>query len=446
LRKENVLSINLKKNNLKKKTILKERVRTLLKEKKMFQAQHKKPRGFNKKPASRSETENKITLGARHEQKLKEFENASTKTLLAKEKQLTTVEKQIQALDEIKASRGRLNAVEQDQLYSIKLQLKELQESIQLIKSRQEENTYLLKTAPVIAEYHSDVVPDAKSLSCPPTSFFRPQAIEGVPGKLTMWMKAKEVQAGQVDRRELLEAWCLAVDKTYVAKNPFCHEQSNRCPDPECGAVNEIANSTSGRMNCRLCGTEIDVTFSARNTSFKETKTTEMVPEFPYKRINHFQEWLSQIQGKQSTEIVEKVLTGLTQEFKNQRIFDFKTLTPKYVKACLRKLGCTKYYEHAEYIIHHFNGLPPPVLMVETEEEFRQMFREIQIPFELCKPAKRKNFLSYSYVFHKFAMLTSEDHLLMHFPLLKSRQKLKKQDDIWQDMCQLLRWQFIPSV
>jgi hypothetical protein len=190
----------------------------------------------------------------------------------------------------------------------------------------------------------------------------------------------------------------------------------------------------------------MDVTFMTRTASFKETKTTEMLPEFPYKRINHFQEWLSQIQGKQNTEIVEKVIKGLQQEFKQRRITDFKTLTPKFVKACLRKLGHQKYYEHAEYIIHNINGLPPPVLTVETEEEFRQMFEEIQLPFEQCKPIRRKNFLSYSYVFHKFAMLTCQDHLLDHFPLLKSRQKLKKQDDIWKEICKVLRWEFIPSV
>ena len=90
--------------------------------------------------------------------------------------------------------------------------------------------------------------------------------------------------------------------------------------------------------------------------------------------------------------------------------------------------------------------MPPPVLTIETEEEFRQMFREIQIPFERCKPPKRKNFLSYSYVFHKFAMIASQDQLLQHFPLLKSRQKLKKQDDIWKEMTSILRWEFIPSV
>lgn len=418
----------------------------------MFQAQHKKPRGFNKKPATRAETENKITLGARHESKIKEFESAVSKVNI-KEKQLAALQKQIQALEELRKTRKRLNAVEQDQLFQYKQQKDELEKSIALTKSRSEEFAYLLKTAPVLAEYHADTsganntttpLSPIRSVSAPQT-IHRPSNVAGT-SNLRQWMKAKDAPTGHVDRGGLLDVYCLVTDDAYVAKIPYVHEQPNKCPDPDCGAINEIANSTSGRMNCKICGTEIDVTFMSRHTSFKETKTTEMVPEFPYKRINHFQEWLSQIQGKQNTEIVEIVIMGLKEEFKKQRIVDFKTVTPKFVKACLRKLGHQKYYEHAEYIIHNFNGLPPPVLTVETEEEFRQMFREIQIPFELCKPPKRKNFLSYSYVFHKFAMLTCQDHLLQHFPLLKSRQKLKKQDDIWSQMCKILRWEFIASV
>ena len=41
----------------------------------------------------------------------------------------------------------------------------------------------------------------------------------------------------------------------------------------------------------------------------------------------------------------------------------------------------------------------------ETEEELRRMFKEIQIPFAKFCPKDRKNFLSYSYVLHKFVEL-----------------------------------------
>ena len=47
-------------------------------------------------------------------------------------------------------------------------------------------------------------------------------------------------------------------------------------------------------------------------------------------------------------------------------------------------------------------GLPPPIMSREQEEQLRRMFKEIQIPFINNCPKDRKNFLSYSYVLHKF--------------------------------------------
>ena len=61
-------------------------------------------------------------------------------------------------------------------------------------------------------------------------------------------------------------------------------------------------------------------------------------------------------------------------------------------------------------------------------------------------PPTRKNFLSYSYVLHKFCELLEYDHLLPYFTLLKSREKLQQQDKIWKDICKDLQWQYIPSI
>ena len=61
-------------------------------------------------------------------------------------------------------------------------------------------------------------------------------------------------------------------------------------------------------------------------------------------------------------------------------------------------------------------------------------------------PNNRKNFLSYSYVLHKFCELLEYDNLLPHFPLLKSREKLQQQDNIWKLICKDLNWEFIPSI
>ena len=60
-------------------------------------------------------------------------------------------------------------------------------------------------------------------------------------------------------------------------------------------------------------------------------------------------------------------------------------------------------------------------------------------------PPERKNFLSYSYVLHKFCELLEYDNLLCYFSLLKSREKLQEQDKIWKKICEELKWEYIPS-
>ena len=96
--------------------------------------------------------------------------------------------------------------------------------------------------------------------------------------------------------------------------------------------------------------------------------------------------------------------------------------------------------------MNKINGLPPPIMSRDTEEILRRMFKEIQIPFAKFCPKDRKNFLSYSYVLHKFVQLLDLDDFMDCFILLKSREKLHQQDLIWEKICDYLKWEFIPSV
>ena len=116
------------------------------------------------------------------------------------------------------------------------------------------------------------------------------------------------------------------------------------------------------------------------------------------------------------------------------------------MREILKKLKFNKYYEHIPHIINMLNGKKAPVLTRQYEEQLRIMFKEIQTPFMQHCPENRKNFLSYAYVLHKFCELLELDHLLVYFPLLKSREKLQQQDIIWSKICQSLLWEYIPSI
>lgn len=155
---------------------------------------------------------------------------------------------------------------------------------------------------------------------------------------------------------------------------------------------------------------------------------------------------LNQIQGKETTDIPDDVYDKLLFEIKKQKITNMADLSQAKIRDILKKLKINKYYEHIPHIMNRLNGLPMPHLLPELEDKLRNMFKQIQTPFLKHSPTTRKNFLSYSYVLHKFIQLLEKDEYLSNFPLLKSREKLFAQDQIWEKICKELGWQFIPSI
>ena len=133
-------------------------------------------------------------------------------------------------------------------------------------------------------------------------------------------------------------------------------------------------------------------------------------------------------------------------ELKKNKITNMATLNYDKIKAILKKTKINKYYEHTPYILNRITGKSTPQLSPELEEKLRNMFRDIQGPFIKHSPPNRKNFLSYSYVLHKFLEILGEDEYIKYFPLLKSREKLHQQDMIWKNICKELKWEFIKSL
>jgi len=197
-------------------------------------------------------------------------------------------------------------------------------------------------------------------------------------------------------------------------------------------------------MICNYCGyQELLLVEQNRPILKQNTKDTS---HFSYKRINHFREWCNQVQGKESTDIPDEIFEKILNEIKKEKIIDTKTITYNKMREILKRLRINKYYEHINYIINRINGIPTPQFSPELEEKLCNMFRNIQVPFLKHCPKDRKNFLSYSYVLYKFFQILGLDEYLKYFPLLKSREKLYVQDQIWKKICEELNYDIIPSL
>ena len=165
----------------------------------------------------------------------------------------------------------------------------------------------------------------------------------------------------------------------------------------------------------------------------------------PYKRINHFREWLNQFQAKQSPDIPEYIFRDIIIELNKNRITDLSILNRDKMKAILKKLNYNSYYEHVHYIINKLSNIPPPKITRDMERIFIKMFNKIESLWQQFKPPDRKNFLSYPYVLYKFSELLELDHLLPCFQLHKAHNKLMENDEIWRKICEVLNWEFISS-
>ena len=241
-----------------------------------------------------------------------------------------------------------------------------------------------------------------------------------------------------LSKSNIYEKYMSKIDINYVINNENNIDICKTC------LIEKTLFISCGKLICLKCGEETPILIDSDKPSYKDPPRE--VCYFAYKRINHFNEWLAQFQAKESTDIPQSVYNDILIELKKERIHNIKDLTPFKLREILKKLKKNKYYEHIPHIINKLNGVPPPIMNRKTEEELRRMFKEIQIPFHKYCPPSRKNFLSYSYVLHKFVQLLELDEFLPCFLLLKSREKLQQQDQIWRQICDHLNWQFIPSL
>jgi hypothetical protein len=241
-------------------------------------------------------------------------------------------------------------------------------------------------------------------------------------------------------RASLLHEFKLLIDPEYITD--INHTATSYTCD-EC-EIERVMIPNEGRFVCPECGECIFALIETDMQNQKDSITGK--PGYPYKRINHFNEWLAQFQAKENTEIPEKVYQMINKELKKMCFFDLENLSYQRVKKILKNLHLTQYYEHVPYIISKINGLPPPTIGQKMENRLRNMFLEIQEPFHKHCPPDRTNFLSYSYVLHKLCQLLELDDFTKCFQLLKSRDKLRQQDKTWEKICEDLMWEYYPSV
>ena len=397
-----------------------------------------------------------------------ECENIDTfrKELAEKRAQLTAVEREVEVPSLLATTSGvQLLST----LQRLENEIRQLEDKIAKIKEGALEADYFLSVGDILFAYtdaqerlaagEKPVESTAKKGRIPTNSVYSYFSVTAPTENVVVTTETKPVETAPVEksvvrasdirndigfkRDKALESYLSALEPDKLQHENFLAacitEDFGNCPVCE---KEMLMNETF--LDCPTCGYRDHILIDSEKPSYKDPPR-EMV-YYAYKKINHFNEWLSQFQAKETTEIPVAVLEQIRAELKKDHISDMGKLKPSKLKDVIKKLKLSKYYDHVPHVLARLKGVTAPVLSREVEEKLRFMFKEIQFSFVNHCPKKRSNFLSYSFVLYKFCELLELDDFLPCFPLLKSHEKLYMQDKIWKKICEDMRWEFIPTV
>ena len=316
--------------------------------------------------------------------------------------------------------------------------IEQLEDTIKRIKSCEDEHEYYIKSLPILSQYYginrNSNVAENKINNI---NKIKNDESKSLVDFFNSCKKNREQNVMADNDNNIFEEYLRCTMNKNIKKKS---SQNQLCP--ECN-IEKTLQSSDGHLVCMRCGHSDRVIVDMEKINFKdpfyENKSTG------YKRMNHFSELMNQFQAKESTDIQPEIFNSIIHEIKKQKITNPNELTKKRMRQILKKLELNQYFEHTPFIINHLTGLPPPTITRETEEKLKLMFKEIQEPFKIYRSKDRRNFLNYSFIFHKFFQLLGMDEFLPHFPLLKSHTKLQEQDHLWMQICKHLRWEFISS-
>jgi hypothetical protein len=231
------------------------------------------------------------------------------------------------------------------------------------------------------------------------------------------------------------------VDSNFVDSS-FVLNESDICLRCKNGEM--VPMDDEGVLICNNEKCRVTVSHLVENEKPSYKDTPREVCFYVYRRSNHFKEIVAQFQGKETTTIPEVNMEQIKKQVKRERLAH-EELTHDRMRFILRNLGLSKYYEHVPLIKKRM-GIPPPIFSKEMEEMLYILFLETQLPYTEVCPETRFNFLSYHFTLYKLCELMGETSYLPNIPLLKDREKLVIQDEIWKSICGVLNWDFYPTI
>ena len=207
----------------------------------------------------------RLTITAKHNEMMKGFIDLRA-SVPSREIEIKLLKKKIRKLRKMRETEPGEYVIISGYINKLASLVEEKEKDLNKIKKKTEENDYLFKVLPILMEY-SLLVETGKSN-----------------GK---------------SRNDLWREYMEIVDPVFVRANLIYEDTI--CPNCEIDCYED----SEGTIICSMCGCVISDNIISDEVGYKDSDRYDQSQPFVYKRINHFNEWLSQFQAKETTDIPE---------------------------------------------------------------------------------------------------------------------------------------------
>ena len=308
---------------------------------------------FKTKVRKKTNLDNRVTLQAKHNEKIKYFSDKH-ESLISKENQIIVLENQLKKYDN--KNNNNLDTRELEKKLMLVDKLKDIRNEIDNINSKKEDIAYLLDTGNLLFDYYQNINDSSKdvkknkviekirsSKTKSVIDYFKKKSSEetktnntirkGSPLKNEQKQNSGNSKYKSVSKEKMYEEYVIKIDDENISINQDENNNIELCLSCNVERKLYIAD---GKLICPKCGDEIFILIDSDKPSYKEPPRE--VCYFAYKRINHYNEWLAQFQAKESTDIPQEVYDQILIELKKERIEDMSALAPTKLREILKKL------------------------------------------------------------------------------------------------------------
>lgn len=214
-------------------------------------------------------------------------------------------------------------------------------------------------------------------------------------------------------------------------------EVADTCPLCSAPLCIEVTLSLSVCCNCGWAQEHMDssttvLVFSEASYDFSNPLT---------RRSNHFDTWISALQGKDKNLPPPAVLKQIMWQLRASNVApsEVSTLT---VQMALRKLRLRKYYDRVQVILCYLTNQGAPQLTLQQELQVKLLFTAASNSFQRNTPEMRRNMIAYSVVLHCICIFLGLNLFKQSFVPMRSREKLNKQAQYMLRICLDLGWNY----